>query len=326
MSASANCTITVVIPIYNDWESFVRLVIDIDALSLPRDISLNILAVDDGSIEALDNKFTQLHQIHKVEILQLVSNMGHQRAIAVGLSEVARNDNCIAAIVMDGDGEDQPKDILTLIHAHQESPERIIVAKRGKRSETLAFRLFYVFYKWLFYLLTGVAIDFGNFAFIPTKFIRKLAYTPYLWNHFSAAVTKSRLPLLKIYTERGKRYAGESKMNLTALVVHGLSAVSVYVEIVFVRMLLFFSFIAFITTAGILVVLGIRYLTSLAIPGWATMTIGLLVLIILQTISFLLVSSFVMLSTRSQPSLIPIFEASKLIYKREIIIQNERNI
>ena len=45
------------------------------------------------------------------------------------------------------------------------------------------------------------------------------------------------MPITQIPIDRGCRYAGTSKMNYVSLIVHGLSGISVYSDVIFVRML-----------------------------------------------------------------------------------------
>jgi hypothetical protein len=63
-----------------------------------------------------------------VEILRLICNLGHQRAIAVGLGEVAQRHAYDAVIVMGCDGEDRPCDVVRMINAHREDRTAIIAA------------------------------------------------------------------------------------------------------------------------------------------------------------------------------------------------------
>jgi hypothetical protein len=60
---------------------------------------------------------------------------------------------------------------------------------------------------------------------------------PELWNHYAAAVFRSRLPYASVPTSRGTRLHGASKMRFVSLVAHGLSAMSVFGETVGVRLM-----------------------------------------------------------------------------------------
>ena len=80
-------------------------------------------------------------------------------------------------------------------------------------------------------------------------------------------------------------------MDFVSLVVHGLSALFANQEIVGTRLLV----LDLLITAGPLLLIGgvaaIRLFTNLAIPGWATFTMGLLFVLVSQSLiaSFMLV-------------------------------------
>ena len=102
-----------------------------------------------------------------------------------------------------------------------EGGTRVVFAERTKRSESFAFRFFYALYRWLHLLLTGVAVRVGNFSAMPYSLLRRLVAVSELWNHYAAAVFKSRLPYRLLPTQRANRLAGRPQMNFVALVIHG---------------------------------------------------------------------------------------------------------
>ena len=146
--------------------------------------------------------------IDSVEVMHLAVNLGHQRAIAVGLSLIAHRDDIGTVVVMDSDGEDRPEDIDTLLAAAAQHPDHVILAQRTQRSESVGFRTGYLAYKALFRLLTGRVIDFGNFCLLPMPVVRRLAHMPDLWNNLAAAIMRSRLRRIAVPTVRGLRHAG----------------------------------------------------------------------------------------------------------------------
>ena len=221
-------------------------------------------------------------------------------------------------VVMDADGEDKPSDLLALIQAHYAQPKSIIVAQRKSRSENHTFRLSYFFYKQIFWLLVGERIDFGNFCLIPSRYLRRLSYDPNLWNNLAGAVLRSRIQVLRLPTHRGTRYAGHSSMNFVRLVTHGLSIIAVYTDRVVVRLIVLCVSVFMLTLVMIMGVVAIRLFTDLAIPGWATNTIGVLVVIALQTILFSVTLALMHLSMQSRKSTIPAEDAPKFIEKSVI--------
>jgi len=302
-----NSTLLFLLPVFNDWESFERLIREIDNI-VPVKLSASIVVVNDCSDSSLPEECFHGYEfkaIKSIRVLDLAINMGHQRAIAIGLSEIAKNNDGSAVIVMDSDGEDRPEDIRLLINAHKVAQDHIIVAKRTKRSESFLFVFFWILYKLIFRTLTGKNIDFGNFTLIPARFLKRIVHMPEVWNSYCAGILRSRIPISKVATIRGNRYYGRSKLNFVSLIVHGLGNISVFSDIVFSRLLIAVSFVSSLNLFFILVVLAIRLLTELAIPGWASNIIFLLIIILLQSILLLLVGSFMAINMRNNSNIVP---------------------
>ncbi|HEY45489.1 MAG: hypothetical protein AMJ88_11405 [Anaerolineae bacterium SM23_ 63] len=321
-----NKKIAIVSPVYNDWDSYFQLVNEIKNCHSGLDVMIDMFAIDDGSDEVRDvpegGHFSE-GNITRLEVLHLIHNMGHQRAIAIGLSEVFQREHYDAVVVMDADGEDRPEDVFKLIQAFLEDPNRIVVAQRTKRSEGWLFRRLYALYKLLFRGLVGTRVDFGNFCILPSFALERLAFDSNTWNHLAAAIIRSNLPFRRIQTERGVRYSDRTKMSLEPYVIHGLSAMSVFSDRVFVRIMIVFALLAFLAFCGIIAVIWIRLFTDLAIPGWATSTVGILLLIAFQALLFLGIASFTLLYQRTSPSLIPARDAPKYIRSRKILFSND---
>lgn len=276
--------IVLVIPVFDDWESAALLcgLINSTFQGQNSHYAINILFVDDGSY-ASDEALHRKHMwdaIHEIHVLRLRRNLGHQRAIAVGLAYVEHHVPCDAVVVMDGDGEDLPQDIPALLACATEAPSaQVVFAERGRRLEGRVFRLLYVAYRGAHRLLTGRGIRFGNFSVIPFGFIRRLTAMSELWGHYAATVVNARIPYSTARVDRGRRLSGTTKMNLESLMLHGLAAIGVY-QTVSVRAL-----IASVVLSGLVLLLAlgiaiIRITTSLAIPGWTTIMLGICAIMI----------------------------------------------
>jgi hypothetical protein len=175
----------------------------------------------------------------------------------------------------------------------------------------------YLIYKSLFRLMTGRRISFGNFSLLPLAAVRRIVHMPELWNNLPAAIMRSRLSYTTIPTIRGRRYAGQSKMNFVALAVHGLSAMSVYVDTIFVRILAFAGSVVAFTFIGILVVTLIRLVTNLATPGWATVVVSALVTMLMQTVVLVVATALMVLAGRSSRPMVPIVDCPVFIQGKE---------
>ena len=247
-----------------------------------------------------------------ITVVHLNVNVGHQRAIAIGLQYLYNEENDKDYIVvLDSDGEDRPQDIpLLLVQAQQEENQKIVFAKRKKRQEAFWFKAGYFLYKKLFKYLTGNEISFGNFSVIPAELLPRVVYLGALWNHYSGSIIQSRVPLAKVLLDRGKRYQGVSKMNFNSLVIHGLSSISIYFDQISVKILRLSLKGIGICIVAVLYILGEKLFTNYAIPGWASSLLLIISGIILQLFSMTLIVLLLQLSSRKN-----VTAPNALIYK-----------
>lgn len=280
MNDLSTSKVVVITPVYEDLEAASELFRELRT-SLGPDVY--VVAVDDGSVkQPLAASDLEAADVNGA-VLKLTRNMGHQRAIAVGISfaseQVAPD---AAVIVMDSDGEDKPETITDLRDILNSPDVDVAVAERRSRIETLRFRVFYVVYKFLFSLLTGRKISFGNFMAVKGKVLSRLSAMQELPVHFAAAVLNSRLRIRIVPIDRGARYAGQSKMNFVGLVLHGSRGLMVFAEDVTVRVGLASVIVGAATTVIAMIVVMLK-LIGLSTPGWFSVALGILFLIFLQT-------------------------------------------
>jgi len=309
----------IVTPVLDDWDSLRILVAAVATALADSRVQVDVLAVDDGSLDSFDPgelALTPSGVERSVQVLRLAANLGHQRAIAVGLTEMTGREDLDAVVVIDSDGEDRPEDITRLLDVARSEPGLIVMAQRAKRSESLTFRVAYQLYKLMFRSLTGRVIDFGNFSLLPMRAVRRLVHMPELWNNLAAAILRCRLPYRAIPTERGHRYAGSSRMNLPALVIHGLSAMSVYTDVIFVRILAGAVAFAFLSLLGMATVVLLRLFTDLWTPGWATTVVANLAVMMMLTVIMVIAGALMQLAGRSTRQVIPVVDAEAFIEGR----------
>jgi len=97
------------------------------------------------------------------------------------------------------------------------------------------------------------------------------------------------------------------------LTTHGMSAISVFGDVVGVRLLIASMAGAVMAFAGIVAVIWIRVFTSLAIPGWATYTAGALVIILIQFVIMASSFTFTFLSNRINFNFVPLRDCGALV-------------
>lgn len=292
-------SITILIPVFNDFASLRLLLQDIDRL-LATSHRLQVVIIDDASTEP-NRQLTGFSFSPKV--LRLIRNLGHQQAIAVGLAYIRDRKENNPVIVMDGDGEDKASDIPVLLA--QQNQEKVVFARRKKRQTGLLFQAGYWMYQTIFYCLTGKRIAFGNFSCLPAASLNALTHYSELWNNYPGTVMKSGIPYEAIPADRGRRLAGRSQMNLTSLLLHGLGSMAVFTELIITRILLFSFGLMSFSLLGLLVILAIKLGTSQAIPGWASTLGSSIFIIFLISLLLSLMSLFIFFSSRQQQRSIP---------------------
>ena len=97
--------VAIVTPVFNDWISLSCLIEALEVVELPGNIQFSLLVIDDGSSEpaTIACSLQTLRRTREIEIIGLACNLGHQRAIAVGLVEVSSRGGFDAILVMDSD-------------------------------------------------------------------------------------------------------------------------------------------------------------------------------------------------------------------------------
>ena len=154
--------IKILIPIYNDWQSVLRLLDEINNLSLDNEFQLSIIILNDASNFDRPDIEKPFENIQSLKILNMKHNQGHARCIATGLKFIFEKDDFDFAIPMDGDGEDRPEEIKMFLSQIRNSNERPIVGVRIKRSERMIFKICYQLHKLITLAFTGKSIKFGN--------------------------------------------------------------------------------------------------------------------------------------------------------------------
>ena len=198
--------IIILIPVFNDWESLKKLMIEINkSISNFQETHFECLVVNDAST-IVHPKLTRPSNIKSLEILNMRENRGHARCNAFGIRYIFQKKDFDYLILMDGDGEDRPIELKDLVEAINNKPITSVVAKRVKRSEGPFFQLLYQVHKLITLIFTGQNINFGNYSILTKRDVEKLYSKASLWSSFSGTVKKNIKSLNEINSVRGLRY------------------------------------------------------------------------------------------------------------------------
>jgi len=286
----------VVCPSYEDVASFTILrerIRDAVASSSLGVSGIEFVLVDDTG--GVDPETSALRDLGDVTVLEPPFNLGHQRAIVFGvrsIDELVREDDVV--VTLDSDGEDKPEDLPRLVAPLLIAGElrRIVLARRAKRHEPLVFSAMYRLFRVFFRTLTGTVVQSGNFAAYRGWTARHVLRHPYFDLCYSSTFLSLSLELDYVSCDRGERYAGRSRMGYGRLVLHGLSMLMPFTDRIAVRALITFAATTAVSFLLAVAVVCVKLFTNRAIPGWATTTLLLLIVV-----SFVALGNFVVLFT-----------------------------
>ena len=257
----------IISPCHNEGDIIERFLQRLESTVSSLDGEFHVVIVNDGSTDntnAILHNFQFSNQNIALSVIETKKNVGHQSAIYQGMvfaAELA----CDKFIIMDSDGEDDPKAIKELVEV---SDKDIVHVVRGKRSEGFIFKLFYFFYKLVFYVVTGKKMNFGNYCMVNKRILTIMVDSSFI--HLAANLSKIKASKSEIIFDRGKRIFGQSKMNITSLVQHGFKSLIEYSEDLLMIFLKVFVLILVMIGVFIIFVTYHKFVTKEAIPGWSS--------------------------------------------------------
>lgn len=132
--------LSVVVPFYNEQDNVAALLAEIDAALAPA-LDYEMIAVDDGSTDATPAALAKAAtRFERLRVVRMTANRGQSAALVNGI-HAAR-----AALIatLDGDGQNPPADILTLVRSYRqaEGPGPVaVVGWRRQRNDSRLRRL-----------------------------------------------------------------------------------------------------------------------------------------------------------------------------------------
>tara|TARA_B100001123_G_scaffold408824_1_gene502344 strand:+ start:415 stop:1284 length:870 start_codon:yes stop_codon:yes gene_type:complete len=241
----------ILIPVYNDWQSVFKLLENINLQVVGWDGEVSVLIINDASTETKPNNSYAFKNLKSIKIINMKKNCGHARCIAAGLKYISENEDFDHVVPMDGDGEDRPAELGTIICEAYGHPNDVITANRIKRSDGFLFRLCYLIHKYLTFIFAGQTIKFGNFTCLPKSVVAQMIKEPATWSSFSGSLSKIVTSRLSVKSIRGSRYFGPSKMSFFGLVKHSLSIIAVFRFTVLIRAIIFLAVYLFFVLQNI---------------------------------------------------------------------------
>lgn len=278
--------VAIVMPCYNEEKSIVTFLQRLENSLLEINRPFTVIVVDDCSQDntvSLLSAFNFSSSLLKLSILKLKFNLGHQSAIYHGLLH-AHELKASKVIVMDSDGEDDPRAIPLLLQFENYD---IVEVRRGKRRESLIFKILYRFYKLIFRFVTGKNMNYGNYCMISNVIVERVTYSSFI--HFPAFLLKQKATRSRLKFDRDKRIHGKSKMGLKGLLIHSFKSFVEFGEDLLMVFIKLFAVIMIVIAGLIGVILYQKFISKTAILGWASTLIMGLVTIAILCIGFFVI-------------------------------------
>jgi glycosyltransferase involved in cell wall biosynthesis len=270
-------TLGLVIPCYNEQEvlpeTTARLIALLGGMQERGEIADGsaVYYVDDGSRDGTWSMIEAYAQQHDLICgIKLSRNRGHQNALLCGLLEAPGD----ILISVDADLQDDLDVIPQMVRHYREGSDIVYGVRRRRDKDTWFKRLSAEgYYKLLAALKVEVVFNHADYRLMSRKAIETLREyrEPHLF--LRALVPRLGYRSSAVEFDRAERFAGESKYPLRkmlALAWEGISSFTAYP-------------LRLITGAGILIslfslgialwALGVRLLTTDALPGWASTVI-----------------------------------------------------
>jgi glycosyltransferase involved in cell wall biosynthesis len=129
MIAKKPLKLSVVIPVYNEAENVAELYKSLQETLKNLDVSFEVIFVDDGSI---DNTPIELKKLKPIKIIIFRKNFGQTAALDAGIKQAKGE----IIVTMDGDGQNDPKDIPLLLDKINEGYD-VVSGWRWQRKDLL---------------------------------------------------------------------------------------------------------------------------------------------------------------------------------------------
>ena len=272
MSESVN--LAIVVPCYNEEavlpETTRRLVALLTEMVEANAVSAEncIYYVDDGSIDRTWELIeSQAEECGYVSGLKLSANRGHQNALLAGLLTVESD----IVVSIDADLQDDISVIPDMVCAYKEGFDIVHGVRKTRDSDTFFKRSSaQLFYKLLSVMGVSVEYNHADTRLMSRRALDALKQYDEVNLFLRGLIPTIGFPSTRVEYDRSERFAGESKYGLAkmlGLALDGITSFSAF-PLRLVAILGLVIFVGSLAISGW--VLWIRFVSDIAIPGWAS--------------------------------------------------------
>jgi hypothetical protein len=220
-------------------------------------------------------------------------NLGQQRILVnflrSGLRNFSKFENGDLVVIMDADGEDAPEDVSKLLSKLKDDNLDLVLATRESRKVGIGFKTGYIGFRLLVRILAGLNVNTGTFSASRRDFIERTVHADAFEQSMSGGLLVSNGKKSKIACERRPRRYGQSRMNRTNLILHGLRVLLALAPMISVRLLIFTSACGLMSILAVAAVLVMKF-NGYTTPGWSTFALFGIMQAMILLLTMLIVS------------------------------------
>jgi dolichol-phosphate mannosyltransferase len=204
--------ITVVAPVLNEEKNIKELISRLESNLKLLQKEYEIIIIDDGSIDQTWN--TLLSCVEKnqyIKAIRLTRNFGQHYAIAAGLHHA----NGDWVVVMDGDLQDRPEIIPSLVAKALEGNDVVFVSRKN-RPESHLYKILQKIFYLLLNILSGLKFDNtqANFSIINRKVVDSYKLFNENVRFYGSVIKWLGYKSVSIEADHGSRFAGKPSYSL----------------------------------------------------------------------------------------------------------------
>jgi polyisoprenyl-phosphate glycosyltransferase len=221
--------ISLAIPVFNEEAVIPELVRRTTAVldCIPGGPHEMVVADDGSSDRTLELLERAAEKDPRIVIVSLSRNFGHQTALSAALDHVSGD----VAILLDGDLQDPPEAVPTLLDWYERGYDVVYVRRVNRKESWLLRACYFMFYRLLAALSSvRLPLDAGDFGLISRRVITEIRRMPEQHRYLRGLRTWVGFRQIGIPMERAARHAGRPKysaLKLLKLAFDGIFAFSI---------------------------------------------------------------------------------------------------
>ena len=231
--------------------------------------NFELVLVNNGSTDQTLEVMLLLQKTYKnIKIVDLVKNYGYQGSITAGLHH-AKNE---MIVTIDADLQDDPIKIIDMVQKYKEGYGLVIGIRSNRNTDSfLKKNTAQIYYKLLEKLGVHSVYNHGEFRLMSRRLVNDFKNLKERNRYIRSLIFELESKYACVFYERSERQTGVTKFKLTQLIGLSLDGITSF-SIVPIRFVTFLGISMMgLAITGIGIVLYIKYIALVNVPGWASL-------------------------------------------------------